>query len=146
MRRRVAGIEIDFGRLPLLKGEDRGASRTDKSRRSDLTRIRIRGPPEATTPWLDTSKSFQAAVAPGIPGAFTNNRPKRNVDSPLLLAPTRRRDVAPTDIRTLSTSLNPRRRHHTAPRRILRWTCQLFHCVICRVWQCFTTDDRPFLR
>jgi len=92
MRRRAAGIEIDFGRVPLLKGEDRGAPRTDKSRRSDLTRIReSEGRPRPRRP--DRTR----AGVPGQPwteeflARLPTTVPRGTADSPLLLAPTPRR-------------------------------------------------------
>lgn len=83
--------------------EDRGAHRVPtKVAGAIKTKIRAWRPPEATTlARLDTSKRFHA-VAPGIPGAFTNNHPEKERDRKVdgsrrfrFFCSRRRRDVAP---------------------------------------------------
>jgi len=135
-QRPAAGIKIDFGRLPLLKGEDRDTPRTDKSRRSDPTRIRVRCPLEAMTPHSDTSKKkFQPTVAPEIPGAFINSHPKREESSTSPFCSRRRRDVAP-HCADREPCRPPRAQTDDAASlaryalQNFRWTCQLFHCVV----------------
>lgn len=79
-RWRVAGIEIDFGRLPLLKGRGPGHTPRIPTKVAGAIKTKIRAwrPSEATTlARLDTSKRFHSTVAPGIPGAFTNNHPEK---------------------------------------------------------------------
>lgn len=109
-RWRAAGIEIDFGRLPLLKGRGPGrVPRTDKSCRSDQDGDKsLWRPPEATTlARLDTSKrgsirpwpqEFLARLPTTIQKkkerGRAKERRKRIIDSLLLLPPTRRLDVA----------------------------------------------------
>lgn len=62
------------------RGEDRGTHRVPtKVAGAIKTKIRAWRPPEATMlARLDTSKRFHPAMAPGIPGAFTNNHPEKD--------------------------------------------------------------------
>jgi len=89
--------------------EDRGTHRVPtKVAGAIKTKIRTWRPPEATTlPRLDTSKRFHPAVAPGIPGAFTNNLPEKERGRE------RQRDRRESSIRFFCS----RRRQDVAPRR-----------------------------
>lgn len=150
-RWRAAGIEIDFGRLPLLKRRGPGHTpRTDKSCRSDQDKDKSLeaarghdvgpvGHEQEVPSGRGPRNSWRVYQQPSRKKRETE-REKGIVDSVLLLAPTPRRRAASRRLcsRISSTSSDPCRgcRHAAL---YSGWTCQLFHCVI-RVWQCFTTD------
>lgn len=142
-RWRVAGIEIDFGRLPLLKGRGPGHTPRIPTKVAGAIKTKIRAwrPPEATTlARLGHKQEVSSGRGPRNSWRVYQqpSRKKgreRRESSIRFFCSHRRRDVASRRVAPTS-ALESCRSPQTCAEDAgtlppySEWTCQLFHCVI----------------